>query len=112
MNGYQITFLTQQRQQVEGRPVADWLMGVAAELGLRGATQWAATQGLDHRHRVHAARFFELADQPVCVMMVVSPEEAERLLARLQAVPLPLFYSKVPAEFGLLGAVGNASPGD
>ena len=102
MNGYQITFLTQQGQQVEGRPVADWLMGLAAELGLRGATQWAATLGLDHDHHLHAARFFELADQPVCVMMVVGPEEAERLLARLQSVPV--FYSKVPAEFGLLGA--------
>ena len=38
MNGYQITFFTQQDRRHRGKPMADWLVVLAGELGLRGAT--------------------------------------------------------------------------
>src|ERR1035437_3438787 len=38
MNGYQITFFTQQDHRHNGKPVGDWLVHLAQELGLRGAT--------------------------------------------------------------------------
>jgi hypothetical protein len=53
--------------------------------------------------RVHSAHFFELADQPVEVLIAVTTEEAARLFDRLKAEGVHLFYVKTPVEFGVLG---------
>jgi hypothetical protein len=53
---------------------------------------------------VHSAHFFELADQPVEVVMAVTEDESARLFARLQAEGVHLFYVKAPVEFGEIGA--------
>jgi uncharacterized protein len=103
MNGFQLTFYTQQDHRHAGKPLAEWLMHLAAELQLRGATLIPASEGLDREHRLHAARFFELTDQPLSVVMVVDEPECERLFERLRAERVDLFYVKSPVEFGRLG---------
>jgi uncharacterized protein len=103
MNGYQITFFTQQDHRHKGKPVADWLIHLAKEMKLRGATLLAAGEGLGHHGRIHSSHFFELTDQPVEVMMALTVEETERLFARLEAEGVHLFYVKAPVEFGVLG---------
>lgn len=103
MNGYQISIFTRQDQRHGVHPVADWLLALARELGLHGATVRAAAEGFGHDGRLHAAHFFELGDQPLEVMMAVSDEQAERLFARLRAEKLRLFYVKTPVEFGVVG---------
>lgn len=103
MNGYQITFLTQQGKRHHGKPLADWLVHLARELGLRGATVVPGAEGFGQHRRLHSAHFFELADQPLEVMMAVTEEEAERLFQRLRAEGVHLFYVKTPVEFGVLG---------
>lgn len=105
MNGYQITFFTVQDHRHKGKPVGDWLIHLAEEMGLRGATLIAGSEGFGHHHRIHSAHFFELADQPVEVMMVANEEESERLFVRLKAEGVHLFYVKSPVEFGMLGEV-------
>jgi len=104
MNGYQITFFTQQGRRIHGQPVGEWLIKLARELGLQGATLQAADEGLGHSGKIHSAHFFELTDQPIEVVTIVSAEESERLFARLASEKLRLFYVKVPVEFGTLGA--------
>jgi hypothetical protein len=52
---------------------------------------------------MHSSHFFELADQPEEITMVVTEDEAERLLKRLLADQLHIFYVKIPVEFGTLG---------
>lgn len=104
MNGYQVTFFTQQDHRHKGKPVGDWLVHLAKELGLRGATLTAAGEGFGHRGRIHSVHFFELADQPVEVVMALTVEESERLFARLKAEQVRLFYVKAAVEFGTLGA--------
>src|SRR6185369_55678 len=103
MNGYQVTFFTQQNHRHKGKPVGDWLVHVAQELGLRGATMVAAGEGFGHHRRIHSAHFFELADQPLEVVMALTAEETERLFARLKAEGVHLFYVKAAVEFGSLG---------
>jgi len=103
MKGYQITFFTQQDRHHQGKPLADWLVHLAQEMGLPGATLIAGSQGFGHDHRIHSAHFFELADQPQEVQMAVGEEDAERLFARLKAEGVHLFYVKSPVEFGVLG---------
>jgi len=103
MQGYQITFFTQQDHRHKGKPLADWLVHLAQELGLRGATLIAGGEGFGQHRRIHAARFFELADQPQEVVMAATADETERLFERLKAEGVHLFYVKTPVEFGVLG---------
>ena len=103
MNGYQVTFFTEQNQRHKGKPVGEWLIQLARELGLRGATLLPAEEGFGHRGRLHSAHFFELADQPLEVVMALTVEETDRLFARLEAEGAHLFYVKAAVEFGTLG---------
>jgi hypothetical protein len=49
---------------------------------------------------LHSARFFELADQPVEVVMAVTEAECDAILERLR-----IFYSRTPIEFGTIGGL-------
>jgi PII-like signaling protein len=103
LKGYQITFFTQQDKRHHGKPLGDWLVHLAKEIGLPGATLIAASEGFGHHRRIHSAHFFELADQPQEIQMAVSEEDTERLFARLKAEGVHLFYVKTPVQFGVLG---------
>lgn len=103
MKGYQITFYTQQDRHHAHKPLAEWLMLAAKDLGIRGATIVAASEGFGHSRRIHSAHFFELADQPQEVVMAVTEEEATRLFDLLLAEGVHLFYVKSAVEFGVLG---------
>ena len=63
----------------------------------------AADTGVGRSGKVHSAHFFELADQPIAVVTIVTGEEADRLLTRLESEKLRLFYVKVAVEFGTIG---------
>jgi uncharacterized protein len=103
MNGYQVTFFTQQSERHAGKPVGDWLVHLAREMGLRGATLLAADEGFGHGGRLHSAHFFELAEQPVQVVLALGADECDRLFARLEAEGVHLFYVKTQVEFGTVG---------
>lgn len=106
MNGYQITFFTQQNERHKGKPVGEWLVQLARELGLRGATLLPADEGFGRRGRIHSAHFFELADQPMEIVMALTEDETDRLFTRLRAESVQLFYVKAAVEFGTLGQPG------
>jgi PII-like signaling protein len=102
-NGYHLTFFTEQDKRHHGRPVGDWLVRLAQNMGLRGATLVAASEGFGLDRRLHSAHFFELADQPQAVWITVTADECDRLFERLRAEGVRLSYVKVPVEFGELG---------
>jgi len=103
MKGYQVSFLTVQGHRHQGKPVSEWLMGIAMELGVRGATVIAGSEGFGKHRRIHSAHFFELTDQPVEVVMAVTEEEAAQLFERIAKERVHVFYVKAPVEFGALG---------
>jgi PII-like signaling protein len=103
VRGYQLTFFTQQNRTHGGRPLGEWLLEEALRLGVSGATLNAATEGYGHHHRIHSARFFELADQPIELTMAVTAEEADRVFERLTQEHISVFYVKAPVEFGTTG---------
>jgi len=102
MIGYQITFYTRQDRRHHGEPIGEWLLHLADEMKFRGATVIAASEGIGHQHRIHSAHFFELADQPMCIVLAVTHEEGERLFERLRSEKLDLFYVKAAVEFGVI----------
>jgi len=103
MNGYQITFFTELDRRHKGKQLSEWIIELALELRLPGATKLAAIEGFGNDRRIHSAHFFELADQPIEVQITVSAEDADRLFDRLRAEKVHLFYVKSPVEFGTLG---------
>jgi PII-like signaling protein len=102
MNGYQITFYMEQDQRHHGHPLGQWLIDLARELHLHGATVRADVEGFGRSGRIHSAHFVELADRPMEFVTVVTEEEAARLFARLRTESVKLFYVKAPVEFGTL----------
>lgn len=103
VQGFQITFFTQQNRRHGDKPVAEYLLDIARALGIRGATLLMGTESFGHDRRLHSWRFFELAEQPVEVVMAVSAEEERRLFERLREENIHVFYVKSAVEFGTLG---------
>ncbi len=103
MNGYQLTFFTQQDHRHHGEPLGHWLVEQARKLGILGATMIAATEGFGRHRHFHSAHFFELADQPLEVVMAVTAEESDQFFALLRTQGVKIFYVKAPIEFGFFG---------
>jgi PII-like signaling protein len=103
MQGFQLTFFTQQDRSHQGKPLAHWLLEEARAMGVAGATLLAASEGFGHHGRIHAAHFVELADQPLEVVMAVTADQADRLFERLELERIRIFYVKSPIEFGTTG---------
>lgn len=103
MQGFQLTFFTQQDQKHHGKSLGHWLIEEARAMGIGGATLLAASEGFGHHRRLHSAHFIELSDQPLEVVLAVTAAEADQLFALLKAEKIRLFYCKSPVEFGTTG---------
>jgi PII-like signaling protein len=108
MKGYQVSFITEMNRRIEGKQTAEWLMRLAKELGIAGVTTFAGVEGVGSHGR-HSARFFELADQPIEIMMAMTDEKAEALFARVRATDTRLFYIKTAIEYGEVGMQADGS---
>ncbi|GAC1038808.1 MULTISPECIES: DUF190 domain-containing protein [Pseudomonadaceae] len=103
MNDYLVTFYTEQNRRHEHQQIGDWLLDLAKELHLSGATLSVAAEGFGQDGKRHSAHFFELADQPIQVTMALTQIQHDMLFQRLESEDLALFYIKTPAEIGTVG---------
>ncbi|ENX32053.1 hypothetical protein F889_03951 [Acinetobacter colistiniresistens] len=103
MNGFLLSFYTAQNRTYQGQPMSEWLLAVAKQMNLRGATVLAGMEGIDHQGLFHSASFFELADRPVQIQFALSNQQATELLNYLNDKEISLFYVKTPIEFGVVG---------
>ena len=58
----------------------------------------AATEGFGHHRRIHSAHFFELADQPVEVIMAVTAAESAGFHDASRAIMMPAFHRDAVAR--------------
>jgi PII-like signaling protein len=107
MKGYQISFLAEQNRRIEHKQAMEWLLQLAKELGISGCTVFSGVESFGADGRRHSARFFELADQPMEMVMAVTEEQADRLFERIAAMDTKIFYIKTPVEYGQLGKQEN-----
>lgn len=108
MNGYQLTFYTEQNRHHKHDTITAWLLHEAKQLGIHGATVINCAEGTGHAGAHHAAHILGLADQPVQIIFAVTEGEAERMLDVVKAENVHVFFTRSPIEFGLLG--GDAAP--
>jgi len=111
MVGYQLTFFTQQDHRHHGKSLAQWLVEEARSMGIGGATLIAASEGFGHHRHLHRRHLVNFPDQPLEVVMAVTAEEADRILAKLNAEKVSVFYSKSPVEFGMIGGEHSSAKG-
>jgi len=103
MNGFQINFYTLQNRKHQNQPVSEWLLEKAQVMGIRGATVIHADESFGSDRRIHATRFFEQAEQPVMVVMVVTEAESKNLFDLILSAGIKIFYTKTAVEFGVIG---------
>jgi PII-like signaling protein len=103
MKGYQLEFFMEQSIRYGHQALYEWLIGLAHSQGISGATVCMGAMGFGHHSRMHSSHFFELADQPVLVTMVVKEDESIKLFEILEKENVHLFYVKMPVEFGSVG---------
>jgi PII-like signaling protein len=108
MQGFQVTFFTEEGRHHGHKAVDAWLMELARSLGITGVTTLVGAQGIGRDGRLHSAHFIELADRPVEVTMALSPAQCTALFDRLEAEQANLFYVRTPVEFGVVGKTGPA----
>jgi uncharacterized protein len=100
--GYQLTFFTLQSRRHNGIHITDWLEETAQKAGIHGVTVTTASKGLGHDGIWHSATFFELADQPLEIMMIVDEEAYSKLSTLLEKEKTNLFYTKTAIEYGTI----------
>lgn len=110
MNGFLVIFFTQQNRRHHGKMLGDWIVDLAKDMGLHGATLSTGIEGFGHTGRLHSAHFFDLADQPLEIRLAITEEESVRLFERLETEDISLFYIKTPIEFGTVGKNAEKAP--
>ena len=71
-------------------------------MGIHGASAFKAIAGFGRHGVLHEQHFFELAgDLTVEVVLAITDEEADRLLAKIRDEQLTLFYVRMPIECGI-----------
>ncbi len=101
MEGYRVTFFTQQNREHQGVSLARWIVEEAKKLGFRGATLFSGKEGFGHDGRFHSDNLFDLEDPPLQVVLILTAQECENLFARIEAEGVRVFYTKSMVEFGV-----------
>lgn len=100
MEGYIVTFFTQENREHNNTSVASWIVEEAKQLGVRGATLSYGQEGYGHDGRFHSGYYFDLEDRPQQVVLALTFDEFDKLFFRIKQQKLRIFYTKVRAEFG------------
>lgn len=103
MDGSYLRFYLTQGHRLHGAPLWEWLLRTASDMGVRGGSAFHAMAGFGRHHVMHEDRYFELGGSLIVeVEFIVTPAEKARLLERIAAEKVRLFYAEIPARFGVL----------
>lgn len=67
----------------------------------------SVSEGFGEDLKLRSARFFELADQPIAVTMMLEETEADNFCDFLRTEKVDVFYVKAPVEFGRICEEGG-----
>ena len=103
MTGTFLKFYVHEHRRHHGILVYEWLLEQAKKRGIHGGTALRTIAGFGRHGIMHEQHFFELAgDLPIEVEFVVSDTEADSLLTLVKQEKIPVFYMRMPVEYGLL----------
>jgi len=103
MKGYQLTFFTHENARYHHELMSDWLLALCKQLGAVGGTIMSGSMGFDKAGIFHSAGFFELADEPVAIIVSADEVTTGKILQIVDQEAVSLSYTKVPIEYGQVG---------
>ncbi|WP_322106504.1 DUF190 domain-containing protein [Paraburkholderia sp. J41] len=101
--GSQLTVYTSRKQKKGHQSAVAWILEAAQAQGAPGVTVLEGYEGLDTHGKLHAAHFFDLADEPAVVLIVADAPTIDALLVTLGTSGIELFYTRTAIEFGRIG---------
>ncbi len=103
MKGSLLRFYVHESRKHRHILLYDWLLEEAREMGIHGGTVFRAIAGFGRHGVMHEEHFFELAgDLAVQIDFAVSDDDAQRLLDRIAAEGIGIFYVRAPIEYGTI----------
>jgi PII-like signaling protein len=107
MKGSQLTLYADNQSHRKGhKTIVEWILDETKRAGIEGATVIEVSESIDTRGKYHAARFFELVDQPVVVTVAAEDARIDTLLEVMRQAGVRLFYTRSPVEYEVLGTGG------
>ena len=101
MKGTLLRFYVHENRRHRHLLLYEWLLEQAKQMGIHGGSAFRAIAGFGRHGVLHEERFFELAgDLTVEIDFAVSDDEAQRLIERLRAERISIFYVRTPMEYG------------
>ena len=103
MKGTLMRFYVHENRKHDHVLLYEWLLGEARKLGIQGGSAFRAIAGFGRHGVIHEEHFFELAgDLTVEIDFAVEEDEAQRLLDRIRAERISIFYVRLPIEFDVV----------
>lgn len=103
MKGSLLRFYVHESRKHRHILLYEWLLEQAREMGIHGGTVFRAIAGFGRHGVMHEEHFFELAgDLAVQIDFAVSDDDAQRLLDRIAAEGIGIFYVRAPIEYGTI----------
>ncbi|HKU87705.1 MAG TPA: DUF190 domain-containing protein [Casimicrobiaceae bacterium] len=103
MKGTLLRFYVHENRKHAQVLLYEWLLAEARKLGIQGGSAFRAIAGFGRHGVIHEEHFFELAgDLTVEIDFAVGDDEARRLLDRVRAERVSIFYVRLPIEFGVV----------
>ena len=99
----QLIFYVTEKQHHAGKPLYDWLLEEARELGIHGGSAFRAIAGFGRHGRLREEAFFELAGElAVKVEFILDDNLAEQIMQRVRSQSLEIFYVRYKVQSGIL----------
>ena len=113
MEGSYLRPYVPETQRLHGVLFWESLPRTANAMGIGGGTAFHAMAGFGRHHVLHEDRFFELGGSRIVeVEFIVTPDERRKLLDRIAAEKVRLFFADIPARFGVLNPDREDPPAD
>ena len=111
MQGAFLRFYVHEKHRHRHRLLWEWLLEQASHIGIRGGSAFRAVAGFGRHHVLHENHFFELAGTAtVEVEFIVTDIEAERLMGLIRQEQIRVFYTHIPARFGVINPERDDPP--
>lgn len=105
MQAIMLRFYVTEKQHHQGELLHEWLLGLARRMKMPGGSAFRAIAGFGRHGRMHEETFFELAGElSVAVEFLLSPADADRLIAAIGDEKLKLAYVRYSVESGVTGS--------
>lgn len=97
-----LSFYISEKQHHDGKLLYEWLLEEARGLGVHGGSAFRAIASFGRHGKMHEETFFELAGElAMKVEFILDDELARKLLDKVGAQNMNVFYVKLPVQSGV-----------